>query len=262
MKPKYQILAIFQSMSIMSSPDSNNLMSLATYYKSDKWNSHSYAQHYQKHFESLRFEKLNILEIGVGGLSDPNSGGASLKMWRDFFPNSVIYGIDIYDKSGLEEERIKIFQGSQDDAIFLENIVEQVGGFNIIIDDGCHINSYVIKSFKTLFPLLRDGGIYVVEDTQTSYWKMFGGNSDDLNSVTTTMGLFKSLVDCLNHEEFDRPGYVPSYFDKNLIEIHFYHNIVFFYKGENNEGSNIVENNVLPENHPLIVLDNIKPSNS
>ena len=183
-------------------------------------------------------------------------------MWRDFFPNSMIDGIDIYDKSGLEEEKIQIFQGSQDDAIFLENIVEQVGGFNIIIDDGCHINSYVIKSFKTLFPLLRDGGIYVVEDTQTSYWKMFGGNSDDLNSVTTTMGLFKSLVDCLNHEEFDRPGYVPSYFDQNLIEIHFYHNIVFCYKGENNEGSNIVENNVLPDNHPLIVLDNIKPSNS
>ncbi|MGK7940516.1 MAG: hypothetical protein AB4062_10290 [Crocosphaera sp.] len=239
----------------MSNPDSNNLMSLATHYNTDKWKSHAYAQHYQKHFEPLRFEKLNILEIGIGGYDDPNSGGASLKMWRDFFPNSMIYGIDIYDKSGLEEERIKVFQGNQNDPVFLKDCVHKVGGFNIVIDDGCHINSHVITSFKTLFPSLRDEGIYVVEDTQTSYWKKYGGNSEDLNSLITTMGFLKSLIDCLNYEEFDRPGYVPSEFDKNLIEIHFYHNLVFLYKGENNEGSNIVENNVLPESHPLIILD-------
>ncbi len=59
------------------------------------------------------------------------------------------------------------------------------------------------------------------------------------------MGFFKSLVDGLNYEEFIKPGYVPSYYDKNIIAMTFYHNLVFIQKGKNNEGSNRVKNNMM-----------------
>ena len=76
-----------------------------------------------------------------------------------------------------------------------------MGGVDIVIDDGSHVNEHVIKSFRTLFPFLTEGGIYAIEDTQTSYWPKFGGDSYDLNKENTTMSFLKSLTDGLNYEE-------------------------------------------------------------
>lgn len=240
-----------------------DLRKLATLYGSDKWNHHSYAQHYNTHFTPLRLKKLKILEIGIGGYSD-KSGGESLKMWKTFFPNSMIYGIDIVDKKHLESDRIKVFQGSQDDELFLKKVIDETGGFDIIIDDGSHVNEHVIKSFNILFPALNDGGIYVVEDTFSSYlpsiddkwlksaseitganwWRKVGG-SLDINAPHTTINFLKSLVNCLNHQEFLQPGYSPSYLDKHIVAIHFYHNLVMVQKGNNNEESPLMKNNTL-----------------
>ena len=228
---------------------SRNLTKLAMIYDSGKWRSHRYTSHYQKHFHGLRKKKLNIFEIGVGGGADPKKGGASLRMWKRYFPNSMVYSIDIYDKHTLQENRIEIFEGSQADEKFLKDIYNKIGSLDIIIDDGSHINSHVITSFKVLFPMLNDGGIYVVEDTQTSYWPKrwaidFGGDSDNLNNESTIMGYFKSLTDGLNHAEYIRIGYKPNYFDKHIVAMYFYHNLIFIYKGHNDEGSNIVHNNM------------------
>ena len=88
-----------------------DLNKLARLYGSDKWGYHWYTQHYQRHFHTLR-RRLNILEIGVGGYESPTEGGESLRMWKSFFPRSQIYGIDIHDKSALQEKRITIFKGS------------------------------------------------------------------------------------------------------------------------------------------------------
>lgn len=219
-----------------------NLNDLAIIYGSDKAGSHFYATHYFEHFYKLRHKKLKILEIGVGGCGDQYSGGASLRMWERYFPKSMIYSIDIYEKSALQEKRIKIFQGSQADEPFLKNICGQIGPLDIIIDDGSHTVSHVLTSFKTLFPFLKEGGIYVIEDIQSSYWPNFGGNSENLNDPATSMGFFKSLADGLNYREFLKQDYAPSYFDKHIIAVHFYHNLVFIYKGQNNEHSNMVEN--------------------
>ena len=93
-----------------------------------------------------------------------------------------------------------------------------------------------------LFPLLADDGIYVVEDTQTAYWPDFGGSSDDLLHALTSMSLLKSLVDGLNHDEFIKPDYIPSYDDQHVAALHFYHNLVFIQKGRNDEGSNSIRN--------------------
>lgn len=214
---------------------SNNLIQLATVFGTDKWNAHWYAQHYQTHFQKLRLKPLRILEIGVGGGEDSRSGGASLRMWKIFFPSSQIFAIDIFDKQPLQENRIRIFQGSQADSAFLTRVHDSAGPFDIIIDDGSHINEHVLTSFACLFPLLKDGGIYVAEDLQTSYWPVFGGDSLRLNEKHTSMGFFKSLVDGLNHIEFEGRTEAPDYYAKNIVSLHFYHNMVFIEKGRNRE---------------------------
>jgi hypothetical protein len=220
-----------------------DLNRLARLYGADKYGLHWYTQHYQRHFHSLRKKKLNILEIGAGGYADSKAGAYSLRMWKRYFPKSRIYSIDVYDKSALEERRIKIFRGSQADEKFLRDICSQIGSpLDIVIDDGSHKNSDVIGTFKILFPLLKNNGIYAVEDTQTSYWPQgFGGDSLNLDNPDTTMNFFKKLTDSLNYEEFLRPDYKPSYFDRHVISVHFYHNLVFIYKGFNKEGSIFVK---------------------
>jgi hypothetical protein len=213
-----------------------NLRALATVYHTDKWNCHWYAQHYETHFAPLQQKPLTILEIGVGGEADPQGGGGSLRMWRAYFPKGRIYGIDLFDKSLHDERRIKTFRGSQVDEEFLDKVAGEIGRPDIVIDDGSHRNEHVIKTFHKVFPLLSDTGIYVVEDTQTSYWPgPLGGSSEDLNSQNTSMGFLKSLVDGLNYQDFARPGYTPSYFAKHVVAMHFYHNLVFVYKGMNDE---------------------------
>lgn len=218
----------------------SNLKALAVIYHTDKWGTHWYSQHYETHFSAIRNKKLNILEIGIGGYEDPERGGGSLRMWRTFFPKSRIFGIDIHDKSPHNEGRIQTFKGSQVDNNFLEKVLEKIGKVDIIIDDGSHRNDHVIHTFKYLFPKLGDNGIYVIEDTQTSYWPWEGGSYDNLNSLETSMGFLKHLTDGINYSEYPNKDYQPSYFDQHIVAVHFYHNIVFIQKGLNNEKSNMI----------------------
>lgn len=218
-----------------------DLIKLARIHGTDKWNSHWYARHYKKHFQHLRKRKLAILEIGVGGDEDPLRGGESLRMWQDYFPRGMIYSIDIQEKRLPREKRIKIFKGSQADEKFLRNVARETGALDIIIDDGSHVNEHVIKTFKTLFPFLKNGGIYAIEDTQTSYWPEYGGHLEDPDRPDTLMHFFKTLADGLNYMEFPEPACSPSYFDRNITSIHFYHNLIVIYKGPNNEKSNVLK---------------------
>lgn len=220
---------------------SDDLDRLGEIYESDKTGRHFYTQHYQLHFNRFRNSEIKLLEIGVGGYENPKLGGNSLRMWKKYFPLGKIYSIDIYDKSSLQENRIKIFKGSQIDKDFLESVTQETGGLDIIIDDGSHINEHVIETFRLLFPKLNDGGIYVVEDTQTSYWPYYyGGDSYNFEKPDTIMNYFKKLTDCLNYKEFRNPSYQPTYYDMNIISIHFYHNLIFIYKGKNEEESSSI----------------------
>ena len=220
-----------------------NLDKLGKIYRTDKIGSHYYTTIYRLHLKKMKFRKINLLEIGVGGYENPNDGGNSLRMWKKYFPFGKIFSLDIYDKSALQENRIKIFQGSQVDSDFLDKVTNEIGKIDIIIDDGSHINEHVIETFKLLFPRLNDGGIYIIEDTQTSYWNDFGGDSENLNNPKTMMNFFKSLTDSLNNKEFVIANYQQSYFDKKIVSMHFYHNLIFIYKGNNDEESNFVFNN-------------------
>jgi len=213
----------------------NSLPDLAALYGTDKWGLHRYAGHYQRQLWHLKNSRFNLLEIGVGGHDVPDQGGHSLRMWKAFFPRANIFAIDIFDKSALEEERIRIFRGSQADAEFLRSVVREIGVVHVVVDDGSHVNEHVIASFQTLFPLLAPDGIYAIEDLQTAYWPAFGG-SEDPDRKDTSMEMLKAFVDGLNWEEyFNRQSNI---FDKMIMSVHFYHNLAFVQKGNNVEGSN------------------------
>lgn len=192
---------------------------------------HSYTEAYDFHFAPRRSERLRLLEIGVGGYDAPQTGGESLRMWREYFPNAEILGLDLFDKTALTEDRIRVFQGNQGDAAFMQQFAAEHGPFDIVIDDGSHCGDDVIASFRVLFPHLTTAGIYVVEDLQTSYWDRYNRSSQRATRF------LKSLVDGLNYAEFDVVGYQPTYLDQWIKSLTFYHNLAFVYKGENIERS-------------------------
>ena len=206
-----------------------DLVALATLFETDKHGFHNYMPVYHNHFSHYRKQKINLLEIGVGGFEDPEKGGHSLRRWKVYFRKANIYAIDIVDKSSIQEKRIKIFKGSQADPDFLKQTINSIGSIDLVIDDGSHLNEHVIKSFKILFPLLNSGGIYVIEDTQTAYWSSLGGGHPSDHALQTSMNYFKYLIDGLNYKEF-KWDYEPTYMDKNIDSIHFYHNLIFIYK--------------------------------
>lgn len=253
-------------MSSSTKPLREDLTTLFTERKT-KWNAKIYARRYEQYFESRRDEPLVLLEIGIGGYDDPKAGGQSLRVWERYFPNAKIYGVDITDKSFLDGGRIRTFKGSQVDAAFLEDVIRQIGAApDIIIDDGSHRNDHVVTTFKLLFPRLRDDGIYVVEDTHFSHvpsfpewsrvisspeppaWAQYGG-SLDIHERSTMLGYFKRLSDCLNYQDFFRPGYEPNAFDRTVVGVHFFRNQVFVLKGDNTSTGNswFKENSLRPE---------------
>jgi len=122
------------------------------------------------------------------------------------FRRSLVYGMGIFPKPGVERPRLRAVQGDQNDSGLLNKIGRQPGPFDIIIDDGSHVNEHVKTSFRSLFPYVRPGGLYVVEDLQTAYWPGYGGNDTDLVTADTSMGMLKALVDGLNYTELPADG--------------------------------------------------------
>ncbi|MFD5751085.1 hypothetical protein [Streptomyces sp. NPDC127033] len=216
------------------------LEELAVRHGTDKWSFlHQYTQHYQRHFGPLRDHRMTVLEIGVGGYGDTETGGGSLYMWKEFFPRGLVYGLDIADKHVLDRPRVTTITADQSDPDALREIAEKIGPFDIVIDDGSHMSPHVITSFKTLFPYLKANGVYAVEDLHGSYWPhLFSGSERDLNDPAFTVGFLKQMVDGLNHEEFLDPGTRDAQpTDATVKGVHFYHNLAFIEKGTNTEGS-------------------------
>jgi len=123
---------------------------------------------YDQFFKQQKDNEIYLLELGV-------RNGGSLLLWNDYFNNVKLVGFDISEVKGFDEyENISIFKGSQSDLELLNNICQQTtpNGFDIIIDDCSHIANLTKKSFWYLFDnQLKDGGIYVIEDWGTGYWR-------------------------------------------------------------------------------------------
>jgi hypothetical protein len=116
-----------------------------------------FLRHYERLFESFREEPINLLEIGV-------AGGASLRVWKAYFTQACIVGIDINPKCiRFADGRIQVEIGSQNDPEFLAEVCRKYPP-SIIIDDGSHHADHIMCSFESMFPLLLPGGLYIIED--------------------------------------------------------------------------------------------------
>ena len=207
-----------------------DLTALAKIYKTDKWGYHYYTPVYAFWFQALRHHPVRLLEIGVGGYDKPRHGGDSLRMWKRYFYKGRIIGLDLYDKSALQEQRLKIYQGDQTDTTLLEKISDQEGPFDIIIDDGSHVQSHILSSFETLFPRMASGGIYVIEDTQTAYWPKFEGSTEAMDDIRSVINYFKERIHGINREEWLKDTPVPEIPDQQISAVSFYHNLIFIVK--------------------------------
>lgn len=215
----------------------DDLTRLAIIHGTDKWGQHFYTPVYHSVFSKRRHDPIRLLEIGVGGYNHPRLGGSSLSMWSDYFPNGRIVGIDISEKNLSLGERITVRQGSQTDPAFLQKIVSEYGPFDIVVDDGSHIPKDVVQSFQILWPSLKDGGHYVFEDTQTSFWENWGGS---LANGGATFQLTRALIDSLNFAEVAvvNPNLKIDNNIKTVKSVQAFHNLVFIEKGDNSEPSN------------------------
>lgn len=152
---------------------------------------------YERLFSPFRDKAMAVIEIGIGGHNEHGKGGESLLIWRDYFKNAQVYGIDINDKSFMDAGRVKTFCGSQVDLPFLDSVVEETGAPYLVVDDGSHFVEHQLVSFKHLFPKLAPGGIYVVEDVQSSYLRPYGGDPT-LSSDDTAVAYFRRHLDQVN----------------------------------------------------------------
>lgn len=223
------------------------LTDLAVKYDSDKFGGHDYTRIFEEKFLPLKNNPISLLEIGI-------FHGASLKMWEEYFKHGHIYGLDIVDKSEFNTDRITTLLGSQNDVEFLNKVGNTIHRpIDIIIDDGSHINSDVITSFKALFKYVSPlNGLYIIEDTQTSYWPEFGGKIP--STKETILGFFTELAEDLNYSE--TPGAPYPYFPESTMikSIEFSHNLIIITKAPNCYPSNIIYDEFQETELPLLTL--------
>lgn len=126
----------------------------------------NYMHIYEQYFESMRNEPIHFLEIGI-------LNGSSLYSWREYFPNAIIHGIDINpDCKKYECKEANVFVHILDcsDENSLSNFFEMFQGyFDVILDDGSHINGITLKTFKNLYNCLKPQSLYIIEDLGCCY---------------------------------------------------------------------------------------------
>lgn len=193
-----------------------------------KWNH--YFEVYEKFFSSYRGGPVNILEIGI-------SHGGSLQVWRKYFGEKAnIFAVDINPEcKQFEDEKTKIFIGSQEDEAFLTRLKSELPVLDILIDDGGHTMNQQILTFNHLFSAVKDGGIYLVEDTHTSYWREYNGGYKKKGSF---IEFAKDMVDQMYAWHIDNKKIVPvNSITENVNSISFYDSIVVFEKKRRKEPS-------------------------
>ena len=212
-----------------------SLAEIAAQHDTDKAVHTHYLENYERYFESIRNSEVRLLELGI-------KKGGSLLMWRDYFENGLIAGLDIepasiHDSMG----RIKIYQGPQQDKVLLDRIARECApdGFDIVIDDCSHIGVLARESFWHLFDnYLKTGGWYVVEDWGTGYWQSWvdgaayrGGRkrfrplmyratrvAERLRSLPAVGAAFTPLKRALIASQFAQHDYGMVGFVKELID--------------------------------------------
>ena len=208
-------------------------------HKLQKW--HHYFDVYQRHLERFRGTACHLLEFGV-------MDGGSLILWSEFLgPDAHITGVDI-DPRTMQFDRIRpnirILVGDQADQAVLDMIVAGHAPFDIVIDDGGHTARQQINTFNGVYASVANRGVYICEDTHTSYWPKF----QDAGPATTMIEHAKKLVDDM-HAIYrqaeplrfstpmaDRAGDIlASRFAATTFGIHFYDSMIVFEKRPRSE---------------------------
>jgi hypothetical protein len=224
-----------------------NLTELIKKYGSDKSLS-GYDIHYKKLFKFFVNKNINYLEIGLGTLigdlpstfiGNPShyphyKPSAVLKVWREYFKNANIYGIDIGKDCMLEnEERIttKIVDSTSE---YESNNCFPNISFDIILDDGLHTSEGQRKTFNNFFSRVKENGLYVIED--------LGGGGDGKNMFVES---YDEIMSEINKHEYFFGG-----------------NILVVYKNNSNKGNIGIDELVksLKEGQNG-VIDNIEENN-
>jgi hypothetical protein len=181
----------------------------------DKWVH--YFPIYTRHLERFRGLPVKVLEVGV-------YRGGGLDLWASYLgAEAKLVGLDI-DEAAVRavKGRFPVVLGDQADPDVLRKINDEYGPFDVVIDDGGHTMEQQIVTIETLFPLLNDGGVFIVEDTHTSYWPAFGGELHDPGSFVEWT---KPRIDDLHsrhHAGIDR----TSVWANEVDGMHWYDSVV------------------------------------
>jgi len=145
---------------------------------------------YEKYFSRYVDKDLVLLEIGV------NSGG-SIHMWQQYFGKGLRYiGVDIspwvYEQFHDPDAGVFIYTGSQENSTFMKYLAQSIPELDILIDDGGHTMNRQIFSLRSMIHKVKNGGIYLCEDVETSYISSYGGG---LRKKGTIIEFAKDLID-------------------------------------------------------------------
>jgi cephalosporin hydroxylase len=146
---------------------STSLLDLVDSTRTDKDTRHSYLELYEKLLHKKKRSARNILEIGI-------EWGGSIKLWRDYFSQACIYGLDIMSLeevwSGIKNDSQIILYTSidaYDEEFFTTNFLDKKIQFDMVLDDGPHTLESMIKFIEFYSQILADDGILIIEDVQT-----------------------------------------------------------------------------------------------
>jgi hypothetical protein len=177
---------------------------------------------YERHFGPFVNRATTFIEIGV-------SKGGSLQLWKRYLgPFAQIVGIDIDPTcKAVEEDQIAVRIGDQGDPAFLQQIIDEFGSPDVVLDDGSHIMTHISASFKFLYPRMNKTGVYMIEDLHTAYWDEYEGG---LGRAGSFIEQAKGLIDELNADH--SRGAVPiSEFSRTTMSMHFYDSVIAFERG-------------------------------
>lgn len=188
--------------------------------------------------EMGRFLKtpVSFLEIGV-------FKGGSLPMWLEYFPEgSTLTFIDIDPAcKSLEIPGTNVRIGDQADSAFLNDVAAEFGPFDVILDDGSHINAHQIKTFEALWPHVQNRGLYMVEDCHTSYWPGFGGG---FRNEASFIEYAKRLIDTMHSWYSDQDDlFAFQEMARDLNSVRFYDSIVAIEKLHSGAPTSLISTN-------------------
>ncbi len=202
-------------------PQRPTLVEMCDRYPTDKClDGHKFIEIYQDLFEDERDSMSRFFEIGI-------LNGVSHLMWREYFPNAEIFGIDLMDYSEQSKgSGIQTFVADQSNRMDLERCIDTFGvNFDVILDDGGHAMDHQQVSLGYLFQYVKPGGLFIIEDIHTSLPKYYPDPAFKVNESETNTTLFML-------EWFMRTGQIKSqymneaeilYLQQNIesVQIHY-----------------------------------------